>query len=152
MAIRGPYNTERDKDDPTPSGFGERVRQVRLEWGWTQGELAQALGTDPATISVWENRKGKPSGVALSALAMLFRTTPEALATGDGFLLPPPPPARDPASLEGDLRVTLARDEGARLQVLDLNVGEPKPLETEAGMMALLQAVRAHRRVWIVLE
>jgi transcriptional regulator with XRE-family HTH domain len=151
MNVRGPYNAERGKDDPHPSNFGERVRKVRLDWGWTQSQLGRALGTDPTTISIWENGRQRPSGVALAALAMLFRTTPEALAEGQGFASPPTPPAA-PIEGEPDLQVGLNRDEQATIQVVDTRDGSAKPLEVDAGMMILLQANRAHRRVWIVLE
>ena len=44
-----------------------KVHRVRA--GLTQAELAEKIGTDPATISDYENARSLPSGPRLQALA-----------------------------------------------------------------------------------
>jgi len=42
--------------------FAAKCRIVRAAKGWTQGDLAKAVGVDWTTISAWENNKRKRSG------------------------------------------------------------------------------------------
>jgi DNA-binding XRE family transcriptional regulator len=71
--------------------LGERIKSVREEWEWSQGELAHALCCDQASISLWEHDKIVPSGTAIVALAALFGLTCEALSDGEGFQIPDGP-------------------------------------------------------------
>ena len=42
---------------------GASVKRLRLEIGWTQEQLAHALGTTFSTVNRWENSHAKPSRV-----------------------------------------------------------------------------------------
>ena len=49
------------KDTAMP--LGERIKQLRRERGWSQGELATQLGGDPGQISRYETGKISPSSL-----------------------------------------------------------------------------------------
>ena len=80
-----PSNT--DTEAPV-STLGERIKAIRLDWRWSQQEIADAMRVDQASISFWERDKIKPSGSAFVALSSLFRTSPAALKEGTGFRMP----------------------------------------------------------------
>ena len=54
-----------------PPDAGHIVRAFRLRVGFTEEELAHALGISFSTVSRWENRHMKPSRLAWQALAQL---------------------------------------------------------------------------------
>ena len=47
-------------------GFGERLKELRIEHGLTQKELAEKLNIDPANITNWKK------GVNLPSLEVFF--------------------------------------------------------------------------------
>lgn len=47
------------KEDPF--AFGRRLTAAIHAKGWTQLDLASAIGCDPKLITVWNNGKAKPS-------------------------------------------------------------------------------------------
>jgi transcriptional regulator with XRE-family HTH domain len=50
----------------------ERVRDLRKEHGWSQGELVEKIGADPAQISRYEAGRITPSADAVIRLAEVF--------------------------------------------------------------------------------
>ena len=40
--------------------LGRNIRKARLKKGWTQKQLAEAIGVKHNSISDWENGKSKP--------------------------------------------------------------------------------------------
>ena len=52
--------------------LAERVKQLRTERAWSQSDLAEAIGADPAQISRYENGRITPSADALVRLAQIF--------------------------------------------------------------------------------
>jgi len=48
------------------------IRALREERGWTQLELANAIGVTPATVYNWERGKYEPKASQLRALARAF--------------------------------------------------------------------------------
>jgi putative transcriptional regulator len=56
------------------------IRQLRLERGWTQLELANMLGVTPVTVYNWERGKYEPKFAQLRALAQVFGTCMVCLA------------------------------------------------------------------------
>lgn len=50
-----------------------RIREFREEFGYTQAELAQKIGTMQRNISNWENGVNEPDCVAIINLAELFK-------------------------------------------------------------------------------
>ena len=59
--------------------LGERVRELRKERGWSQGELAQRIGTDAGRISRYEGGRITPSLEALVKLADALGVTTDYL-------------------------------------------------------------------------
>jgi transcriptional regulator with XRE-family HTH domain len=49
--------------------LGERVKELRKEQGWSQGELAERVGTDARQISRYENGRITPSLDVVARLA-----------------------------------------------------------------------------------
>ena len=52
--------------------FSERIKQLRLEKGVTQTQLAKGLGTSTGTVAMWETGKRMPSFETLCALEEYF--------------------------------------------------------------------------------
>jgi len=53
----------------------ERIKQLRLEKGIGQNQLAQDIQVSNASISYWENGKQEPSAQAIYKLARYFDVT-----------------------------------------------------------------------------
>ena len=49
--------------------IGALIRRLRRERGLTQGQLAEALGLSPKTVSKWERALGCPDVSLLPALS-----------------------------------------------------------------------------------
>ncbi|HHG89815.1 MAG TPA: XRE family transcriptional regulator [Devosia sp.] len=47
-----------------PENFSELVKDVRKQLGYSQEELAHALGVSFASVNRWENGKTRPSKLA----------------------------------------------------------------------------------------
>jgi transcriptional regulator with XRE-family HTH domain len=59
--------------ETTPGrALGARLRELRTDWGVTQGRLAEALGLSPALISSWESGGATPPEERLNAYARFF--------------------------------------------------------------------------------
>ena len=63
--------------------LGERIRQLRVEAGWSQDELAGRVGSDARGISRYENNKITPSLEALVRIAETFNVSLDHLAIDD---------------------------------------------------------------------
>ncbi len=66
--------------------FGEKLKKIRTDSGFTQEELAQALYVSRAAISKWESGRGYPNIDSLKEIAKLFGVTIDALLSGDELL------------------------------------------------------------------
>ena len=134
--------------------LGERIKAIRLNWRWSQGELAHALRVDQASISYWERGKVKPSGSGLVALASLFRTSAEAMEEGTGFQMPEPPcrPEAAKADREDPRGVSLPWGGKDVVMLIDLIDGSSNDSGLSEAMMSLVQAFKENRRAWVVLE
>lgn len=53
-------------------GFGEKIKELRLERGWTQKELAVQIGQAQSTIVYWERNEQEPNISSLKKLCELF--------------------------------------------------------------------------------
>jgi DNA-binding transcriptional regulator YiaG len=69
MTRRGAYGMKTALT--SPKTFGERLRRIRLAWGWSQGRLAETIGSNQRLVLHWERDIAKPSGTALTAIASL---------------------------------------------------------------------------------
>lgn len=48
--------------------LGKHIRRARVEQGFSQGTLASKLGVRQATVSNWENDKGRPDVTKLKKM------------------------------------------------------------------------------------
>ncbi|MGI5238792.1 helix-turn-helix domain-containing protein [Dactylosporangium sp. CA-139066] len=69
---------------------GRRIRQLREEQGWTQGELAVRLGRTQTAISYWESGRRAPGIDELVELAEQFGVTASELLPGPARARPIP--------------------------------------------------------------
>jgi transcriptional regulator with XRE-family HTH domain len=67
----------------TPMALADRVKQLRTEHTWSQNDLADRIGADPAQISRYENGKIAPSADALIRLAQTFNVSTDYLLIDD---------------------------------------------------------------------
>lgn len=61
----------------------DRVRDLRKEQGWSQGELAEKVGADPAQISRYENGRITPSADVVVRIAEVFNVSTDYLLVDD---------------------------------------------------------------------
>lgn len=76
-----------EEEGPVPMVLGERVKQLRKEAGWSQGDLGGRIGTDSQRVSRYENGRITPSVDALVRIA-------EALDVSIDYLLVEDAPRR----------------------------------------------------------
>jgi len=136
------------------STMGDRIKAVRISWGWSQSEVAKSLRVDQASISFWERDKIKPSGSAIVALASLFRTSTAALEQGVGFQMPDAPSLAGTANVDHELPRNVSLPFGSEdiVMVVDLGDGSSRGQQVSEAMMNLVQGVKDDRKVWIVIE
>lgn len=65
-----------------PESFGERVKRLRLERGWTQEDLAFEAGISQGMVSLYEIDRKEPKAATLEALAAVLQTSMHALWLG----------------------------------------------------------------------
>jgi len=155
MIRRGAYGTK--SAQTSPQTFGERLRRTRLAWGWSQGRLAEALGSNQRLVSHWERDIAKPSGAALTAIASLLGMSTEALLTGDGFSIP-----NMPILVEGEERETVAQYTAlsrllpkpmkGRIMLVDLNAFESNSLTLIEALKAMKDTKNAGPDIWLVVR
>ena len=153
--FRGAYGTK----DPltSPKTFGERLRLVRIAWGWSQGRLAETLGTNQRLVSHWERDIAKPSAAALTSLSSLLGISTEALLAGNEFTIPDMPVlvegvARDTVAQFTALGRLLPKPENGRIAVVDLNAFESKPLNLDEAVRVLKGTKGTDAEVWVVVR
>lgn len=65
--------------------LGKRLRELRMERGWSQAELARRAGVSQPTISTYEtNPKTEYRAHVLFKIAAALQVSPEYLRTGRG--------------------------------------------------------------------
>ena len=62
--------------------FGERLRRLRKARGFTQAELARALGISQPTVAYYENEDGRPGGDLVLKLSETLGVSPEEVLAG----------------------------------------------------------------------
>lgn len=60
--------------------FGDKIRELRLQRGWTQQEVAERVGLKKSMISMLERNERKPSFEVLEAFADVFNVDLDMLA------------------------------------------------------------------------
>ena len=138
------------------ASLGQRIRAIRIAWGWTQGTLAKALGSAQSLISEWEKDISKPSGASLTALARLFHSTTAALSTGKGFNISDPPNAEhrgghmSKRAIQELKQLLPALKEGEILQV-DTAAKGSELVGLKDALSLLRAAQNEGRPVWLVI-
>ena len=154
MTTRGPYKPK--VAGGPPKSLGERIRQIRIAWGWSQVTLAKVLHTDQQVVSDWERDRSAPTGASLGALAALFRLPTETLESGEGFKILDPPGSvmgGSPMSYEQIRDLQKAMPElgvGEILQV-DTGASESELVQLKAAFSAIREAQKQGRQVWVIL-
>jgi transcriptional regulator with XRE-family HTH domain len=69
VPIRGAQSTITPQTGDQTMPLGERIKALRQAAGWSQGELAQRVGTDARQISRYENARITPSLDVLARIA-----------------------------------------------------------------------------------
>ena len=64
-------------------GFPERLKELRLQKGLTQKEIAEEFGIKQPNYQQWESGKRKPSSETLEKFANFFGVTMDYLAGND---------------------------------------------------------------------
>ncbi len=54
------------------NGFGEKIKDLRKEKGFTQKELAEKIGQAQSTVFYWEQNKQEPNISSLKKLCEIF--------------------------------------------------------------------------------
>lgn len=148
MATRGPY----DSKPPVgkPRSIGERIRTVRMAWGWTQEELGRALNTDQTAVSTWERDKVRPSGAALAAITQLFGMDPEELDK-KGFQIPPAPRTISPSPRKAPYGLPMLQ--AAPVILIEGSTQETKGCgDAQEAILCVIQAVQKGKTVWVVVD
>ena len=59
--------------------LGETIKELRVERGFTQPQLAKLVGVSNGMISVWENNVNEPKASYVKKLATVFGVTSDYL-------------------------------------------------------------------------
>lgn len=131
------------------STLGARIRIVRKSWGWTQNDLAQALGNDRQIISYWELDKAKPTRSAMQLLARTLLLSVKALTTGEGFSIPDLPDGGLDA-LHHAIRNLMPTVENGSIQAVDLTNGSKAVMTLREAKAFLDRSHKEGLTVWVV--
>src|SRR5215211_8200483 len=82
------------------------IRALRQERGWTQFELALAVGVQPQTIYLWESGRRLPQVLQMRKLGEVFELCSDEIDLGPPADLAPTPPSRIPSRRRPDESVS----------------------------------------------
>lgn len=85
---------------------GERIRQIRMNMGWTQERLAREAGLSKSFMSDLENNKTTVSGNNLLKIAQVLGASLDYLMKGDGGK-----PIEEPKTIEIPIELSRAAEE-----------------------------------------
>ena len=60
-------------------GLGERIKELRKEYGYTQPEFAKKIGVSNAVVSYWENNLNEPKATYIKVIAECFNVSTDYL-------------------------------------------------------------------------
>lgn len=75
-------------DAPPPATAGARIRAARLERGWTQDDLAAAVGVSRSAVAQWETDRAGQIRANLTRVAEALEISVEHLLYGEQKLAP----------------------------------------------------------------
>jgi transcriptional regulator with XRE-family HTH domain len=68
--------------------FGEKIKQLRKEKGWSQEQLSKHIDTDTRQVSLYENNKVSPSAETIIRIAKVFNVSIDYLLIDDATRRP----------------------------------------------------------------
>ena len=68
--------------------FGERIRKLRIDRGWSQDDVADLLNVLSIQVSKWEQEQTEPSATNMVRLSRLFGVSVSFLMDGIGDIAP----------------------------------------------------------------
>ena len=116
------------------------VKELRIDRGMSQKELAITVGVAQATVSEWESQKKNPSGERLAKLSEIFNV-PSAKIIGVGGY-------NSQATIQQDdtdafyLRERLRRDPNYRMLFDAAEKAKPEHIRAAAAMLKSLEGVQ----------
>lgn len=155
MKIRGAYG---QKDvQSSPQTLGERLRRIRVAWGWSQGRFAAALGCNQRLVSHWERGKVQPSGAALTAISALIGLSAESLVSGKGFTIPDLPSSQEGMDSDAAARFTaltrsLPQSVEGKVSMVDLNSMKVNAVTQAEAIRVLKDAQKDREEIWLVVR
>lgn len=66
--------------------FSQKLRTLRKNSGWSQGQLGQKINTDPQCISKYERGKSSPPAKVMIKIADVFGVSLDYLMKGSGAM------------------------------------------------------------------
>jgi transcriptional regulator with XRE-family HTH domain len=156
MNPRGAYKAG-DAKKIKADTLGARVRLTRLRWGWTQADLARALGVPQQSVSSWERDKTEPLGPSMANLCRLFQMTEAELKRPGGFKVPNPPEPdllvlHCPQRPQGHQDLPLPVPKPSQVVHVAVGDGTTRSLTSDEAAKALKRAVREGQQVWVVVK
>lgn len=106
--------------------LGERIKELRKEHGWSQGELAEHVGGDARQISRYENGKITPSVDALVRIAEVLNISVDYLVIDNAPRRPLHVSDHGIAERLGVLDELTDEDRASLLNVLDALVAKTR--------------------------
>jgi transcriptional regulator with XRE-family HTH domain len=106
--------------------LGERIKELRTEHGWSQGELAEHVGGDARQISRYENGRITPSLDAVVRIAEVLNVSIDYLAIEDAPRRPLHVADHGVAERLGVLDELTDEDRASLLNVLDALVAKTR--------------------------
>ena len=106
--------------------IAERIRALRKEYGWSQGELADKIGTDGRQISRYENGHITPSAEVLVKLAQAFDVSVDYLLFEDAPRRPLTVEDRELVEKLQEVQHLSEEDRASILHILDALVAKSR--------------------------
>lgn len=66
--------------------FNDNLRNIRIQRGLTQTQLANALGTSQSAVAAYENNRREPSFDVIERMAQFFNVPMSSLLPSDDFV------------------------------------------------------------------
>jgi transcriptional regulator with XRE-family HTH domain len=83
IPLRGAESGPGDNSGGHPMPIGDRIKTLRKQAGWSQGELAERVNTDARQVSRYENGRITPSLDVAMRIAEALNTSLDHLAFDD---------------------------------------------------------------------
>ncbi len=99
--------------------LGERIRELRKERGWSQGELGTSIGADAQQVSRYENGRITPSAEVIVKIAETFDVSLDYLLVESAVRRPLHVADEGLISRLGDLQDLSEEDRGVLFHMVD---------------------------------